>query len=128
MANHNYYLKDKKIDIYKGVSSSSYGVSTTTYSLLLSDLWAYYKQDNGSSSLTTSMTLKVYDTTERAVFVINRRPELRAEQLSKLKLAFNGRIYDIDRIDDYEAYKEDYKLICKYSSTQSYNGIPVPNA
>lgn len=128
MANHNYYLKDKKIDIYKGVSSSSYGVQTTVYSKLLSALWAYYKQDNGSSTLTTSMTLKVYDTTERAVFVINRRPELRAEQLSKLKLVFNGRVYDIDRIDDYEGYKEDYKLICKYSSTQSYNGIPVPNA
>lgn len=128
MANHNYYLKDKKIDIYKGVSTTSHGVSTTTYSLLLSDLWAYYKQDNGSSSLTSSMTIKVYDTTERAIFVINRRPELRAETLSKLKVVFNGRIYDIDRIDDYEGYKEDYKLICKYSSTQSYNGIPVPNA
>ncbi len=127
MAKHNYYLKDKKIDLYKGVSVTIKGVTKTTYSLLLSNLWAYYKQDNGSSSVTSSMTIKVYDTTERAVFVINRRPELRQETLSKLKVVYNGRIYDIDRIDDYEGYKEDYKLICKYSSTQSYDGIPVPN-
>ena len=127
MAKHNYYLKDKKVDIYKGTSTTSHGVATVTYDLLLSGLWAYYKQDNGSTSLTTSMTIKVYDTTERAVFVICRRPALRKEQLSLLKLVYDGRIYDIDRIDDFEGYKEDYKLICKYSSKQSYNGIPVPN-
>lgn len=128
MASYNYYLKDKKIDIYKGTSTTTLGVAGITYTKLYSSLWAYYKQDNGGTSLTTDLTLKVYDTTERATFVINRRPELRTEQLSLLKLVFNGRVYDIDQIDDYEGYKEDYKLICTYSSTQSYKGIPAPTA
>lgn len=125
--NHQYYLKDKKIDIYEGTpGGSSYGVTKpATYALLYGNLWAYYKQDAGGVSLTTQMTLKAYDTTERAIFVINRRPELRGKTLSLLKVVYNGRVYDVDRIDDFEGYAEDYKLVCKYSSTQSYNGIPA---
>ena len=124
MAKHNYYLKDKKIDIYKGVTTVIKGVSVTTYSVLYSGLWAYYKQDSGSTNITGS-NLKVYDSTERVTFVINRRPDLRQEELGKLKIVFNSRVYDVERIDDYEAYREDYKLICKYSSPQNYNGIPA---
>lgn len=125
--NHQYYLKDKKIDIYEGTpGGTSYGVTRpATYALLYGNLWAYYKQNSGDTSLTTQMTLKVHDTTERATFVINRRTELRGKTLSLLKVVYNGRVYDVDRIDDFEGYAEDYKLICTYSSTQSYNGIPA---
>lgn len=125
MADHQYYLKDKKIEIYEGVSTTVKGVTKTVYSLLYGNLWAYYKQDSGNSSITSSMTIKVYDTTERALFVINRRKELRSKTLSKLKVRYNGRIYDLKRIDDYEGYADDYKLVCEYSSTQSYEGIPT---
>ena len=125
--NHQYYLKDKKIDIYEGTpGGTSYGVTRpATYALLYGNLWAYYKQNSGDTSLTTQMTLKVHDTTERASFVINRRTALRGKTLSLLKVVYNGRVYDVDRIDDFEGYAEDYKLICTYSSTQSYNGIPA---
>ena len=125
--NHQYYLKDKKIDIYEGTpGGTSYGVQrTATYAILYGNVWAYYKQDAGNVSLTTQMTLKAYDATERATFVINRRAALREKTLSMLKVVYNGRVYDIDRIDDFEGYAEDYKLVCTYSSTQSYNGIPA---
>lgn len=123
MAQHHYFLKDKKIEIWKGEKKTVYGVSTFTYSKLYPSLWAYYRQLQGGSVLTTEMTLKVYDTTERAQFVINRIPSLRTETLSNLKVRFNGRVYDILQIDDYEGYKDDYKLVCEYSSTQSYSGM-----
>lgn len=123
MAQRQYFLKDKKIEIWKGEKKSAYGVTTYTYSKLYPSLWAYYRQLQGGSVLTTEMTLKVYDTTERAQFVINRIPSLRTETLAKLKVRFNGRVYDILQIDDYEGYKDDYKLVCEYSSTQSYSGM-----
>lgn len=123
MAKQQYFLKDKKIEIWKGEKKSVMGVSTFTYSLLYPSLWAYYRQISGTVTLQGS-AIKVYDTTERAQFVINRLPSLRAENLSNIKIRFNGRVYDILQIDDYEGYKEDYKLTCEYSSTQSYNGMP----
>ena len=125
MANYQYYLKDKTLDIYEGTSTVVMGVTQWTYSRIYKGLYCYYKQNAGSSTLTSSGGLKVYDSTERVLFVINRLPELRAKTLRKLKIYFNGRVYDINRIDDYEGYNDDYKLECEYSSTQSYTGIPA---
>lgn len=122
MAKQQYFLKDKKNEIWKGEKKSVYGVSTFTYSKLYPSLWAYYRQISGTVTLQGS-AIKYYDTTERVQFVINRLPSLRAENLSNIKVRFNGRVYDILQIDDYEGYKEDYKLTCEYSSTQSYSGM-----
>ena len=124
MATMQYYLKDKTLDIYLGVSTVISGVTKTTYSRIYKGLWCYYRQNAGGSTIVGS-SIKVYDSTERVIFVINRLPELREQTLSKLKIYFNGRIYDIKRIDDYEGYTEDYKLECEYSSTQKYTGIPA---
>ena len=123
MNKQQYYLKDKKLDIYVGEKKTSYGVSTWTYSRKYKGLWCYYRQNAGGTTLEGS-AIKVYDSTERVIFVINRLPELRELTLANLKIYFNGRIYDINRIDDYEGYNDDYKLECEYSSTQSYTGIP----
>lgn len=125
MAQHQYFLKDKKIEIWKGESKYVSGVKQTTYSLLYPSLWAYYRQLGGSSTITGSnASIKVYDTTERAIFVINRLPQLRKETLSLLKIRFRGRVYDLELIDDYEGYNQDYKITAKYSSTQKYTGMP----
>lgn len=120
-----YYLKDKKIEIWKGTSEVIYGVTSWTYSLEYSGLWAYYRQMQGGTTLEGS-TIKVYDTTERVTFVINRLPALRASDrdLAHTKIRFNGRVYDILQVDDFEGYKDDYKIIAEYSSTQHYNGMP----
>lgn len=122
---HYYTLKDKTLDIYLGESTVIMGVTTWTYSRKYKGLYCYYRQEAGGSTLTSSGGLKVYDSTERVIFVINRLPELREMALSKTKIYFNGRVYDINRIDDFEGYTEDYKLECEYSSTQSYKGIPA---
>lgn len=123
MAFHQYYLKDKTLDIYKGESKIIYGVTQWTYSRIYKGLYCYYRQNAGGTTLEGS-AIKVYDSTERVIFVINRLPELRAMDLAHIKIYFNGRIYDINRIDDFEGYTDDYKLECEYSSSQSYTGIP----
>lgn len=124
MSKQQYYLKDKKLDIYVGEKKNSYGVSTFVYTRRYKGLWCYYRQNAGGTTLTGS-ALKVYDSTERVLFVVNRLPELRELPLADTKLYFNGRIYEITRIDDYEGYTDDYKIECEYSSTQSYTGIPA---
>ena len=121
-----YYLKDKTLDIYEGTNTRVNGVTKTTYSLLKGGVFAYYKQQAGGSTITGS-AIKVFDSTERATFVINRMPILRQKPLSLLKVKFNKRVYDIKLIDDYEGYTDDYKLTCEYSSKQQYDGIPVDN-
>lgn len=125
MATAQYYLKDKKIEIWKGTSTSSYGVTTWTYSLEYSGLWAYYRQMQGGTTLEGS-AIKVYDSTERVIFVINRLPALREKgrDIAHTKIRFNGRVYDILQVDDFEGYKNDYKITAEYSSTQKYNGMP----
>lgn len=125
MATQQYFIKDKVLDLYEGTSTVVSGVTQTVYNRIYKGLYCYYRQNAGGSTLTNANTLKIYDATERVIFVINRLPELRAKTLSKLKVYFNGRVYDIERIDDYEGYNEDFKLECKYSSTQSYKGIPA---
>lgn len=125
MATAQYYLKDKKIEIWKGTSERVSGVSVTVYSLEYSGLWAYYRQLQGGADIAGS-GIKVYDYTERAIFVINRLPALRAadRNLAATKIRFNGRVYDVKQVDDFEGYKEDYKITAEYSSTQHYNGMP----
>lgn len=125
MATAQYYLKDKKIEIWKGTSTSSYGVTKWTYSLEYSGLWAYYRQLQGGTTLEGS-AIKYYDSTERVIFVINRLPALRASDrdLGHTKIRFNGRVYDILQVDDFEGYKTDYKITAEYSSNQKYDGMP----
>ena len=104
-----YYLKDKTLDIYEGTNTRVSGVTKTTYSLLKSGVFAYYKQQAGGSTITGS-AIKVFDSTERATFVINRMPILRQKPLSLLKVKFNKRVYDIKLIDDYEGYKTSLRI------------------
>lgn len=120
-----YYLKDKKIEIWQGERKTVNGVGTYTYSLWAGPLWAYYRQLTGNVTVDTSMGLYMLDSTERAVFIINRLPELKAKgSYGYVKIRFNGRVYDVLSVDDYEGYRGDYKITAEYSSTQSYNGMP----
>lgn len=125
MATQQYYLKDKKLDIYLGTSTVISGVTKWTYSLEYSGLWAYYRQMQGGTTLEGS-AIKVYDSTERVIFVINRLPALREKgrDIGHTKIRFNGRVYDILQVDDFEGYKNDYKITAEYSSTQKYDGMP----
>ena len=118
-----HFLKDKKIEIWEGTSSGG-SRPTYTYSLIYGNLWAYYRQLQGTTTLENINSLKLFDSTERAIFIINRLPALKAKtSYGYVKIRFNGRVYDILSVDDYEGYNTDYKITAEYSSTQSYNGM-----
>ena len=123
MAQYQHKLKDKKIDIWQGVSSGG-SRPTYTYSIEFGGLWAYYRQMNGNVSIDTGSGLTLFDTTERAVFIINYLPELKQKKsFGYTKIKFNGRVYDILAVDDFEGYKTEMKITAEYSSTQSYTGM-----
>ena len=123
MANNQYYLKDKKIEIWQGVSSGG-SRPTYTYSLEYGGLWAYYRQLTGTTTLESINSLKLYDSTERVIFVINKLPALKAKtSFGYTKIRYNKRVYDILSVDDYDGSADEYKITAEYSSTQSYSGM-----
>lgn len=123
MASHLHALKDKKIDIWQGVSSGG-SRPTYTYYKEFASLWAYYRQLTGNVTVDTSGGLYMLDTTERAVFIINYLPELKAKgKYGYTKIKYNGKVYDILTVDDFEGYTHELKITAEYSSTQSYNGM-----
>lgn len=121
MANQ-YFLKDKKIDIYESQTVYVMGVPKTEYVKIYANLWAYYKQLSGGSSIVDSNTIRVYDNTERVTFVINYIADIRAKSVSKMVIKYNGRIYEMKLIDDYEGYKNNLKITAEYNSGGSYPG------
>lgn len=119
MANH-YSLKDKKISIWDYTTQTIKGVPTKVYSKKYSLIWSYYRHNGGNATITGS-SLKVYDENAAALFVINKR-ELQATWL----VIYNHKIYEITRIDDFEGYNDDIKVLCKMATDQNfsnYNGL-----
>lgn len=126
MAGHHYYLKDKKVQFWKGESEYVLGRPVTTYSLAFPDkLWAYYRQISGNVTIEGS-AIKYYDTSEKAVFVINRRSDFMPNTL--MLLIYNKKIYEIKNVDDYEGYLHDLKITAELATNQdpaSYNGLVI---
>ncbi len=106
----HYALKDKKISIWTPTTTTSYGVSSQSYAPKYSNIWAYYRF-NAGSALYEGGAVKIYDENATAIFIINRRPDIKITDL----VTFNDKVYEITRIDDYEGYADDLKLTCKVS-------------
>lgn len=120
MSKYTYSLKDKKLSIWSFTSKTTMGVPVRTYTKEHSLIWAYYRQNGGNASLTGS-SIRIYDEDAAALFVINNRP-VKIDWL----VVYDHKIYEIKRIDDYEGYNDDLKLLCKMATNQnfsSYNGL-----
>ena len=115
MAKH-YNLKDKKITVWSHTSKNVRGVPMVTYKKEYSLIWAYYRHDGGSATRSGGNSIRIYDENAAALFVINKRP-IEATWL----IVYNHKIYEITRIDDYENYNDDIKLLCKMAENQSFN-------
>lgn len=89
-------LKDKKIQIYSIVSSTTYRLNPD------GPFWAYYRQMSEKELYAAAaMTVK-----EDAVFIINYHEGIKIYDL----VAFRGKYYRITRIDDFEGNRQDRKL------------------
>lgn len=121
--NHKYYLKDKKIDIWEYTSQIIKGVTVKTYSLKYGSIWAYYRHNGGSAGSVNSNGIIVYDDSQRVIFVINRRDIA----LTNI-IIYQGKIYEIRSVDDFEGYADDLKIIAEVAKNQnvsSYNGLEI---
>ena len=119
MADHKYYLKDKKIQLYKFTTTKVNGISVKQWEKAQpSKIWAYYRQSGGTKTLSGS-AIVFSDTTENAVFIVNRQNGFTID--TSLRLVYNHKIYDIVNVDDFEGYLYDLKVTAKYSSSQTFN-------
>ena len=108
-------LKDKKIKIYKrtDVARNSDGYSSCKYTPIHPGaLWAYVRQTSGNEYY-AAMAQQV---TEEILFVVNWRDDLAMDQVRWLYIEYNGRWYDVQRIDTYEGYKREIQLFAKSTS------------
>lgn len=122
-----YTLKDKKIQIARSETIKVNGVNTTQWTNLVdTKIWCYYQQHAGSASLTEVNGLQVYDSTERATFVINNREDVQPK-IGDL-IVFRGKFYDVIAVDVYQAYAEDIKITGEIADKQTaanYKGLVI---
>lgn len=104
-------LKDKKIRILHDVSGSEGGWDAQDWRPLHDGgLWAYYRYLSGSEYHASATVNEA----EEVVFYINWRNDVTPAMLIK----YNGKFYDITRIDDFEGYKNDLSIYAKLHTEQ----------
>ena len=99
-------LKDKKIELLQQVTTrDSEGFAQTTLQSVGAPVWAYFRQLSGKERF-AGMTAVAE---EEALFTINYRTDINTTHV----IRYNGKLYDITRVDVFEGYKEDITLYCK---------------
>ena len=89
-------LKDKKIRV----------ADSEKHIIHPDKLWAYYR--HASTAEVSQAGINGYE--RDAVFVINWRDDLEEGGY----IEYNGVVYEISQIDDYEGYKRDLTLYCTH--------------
>lgn len=106
-------LKDKKIKIYRytheGRDKDGYVTSAGYTPIHAGSLWSYIRQTSGKEYY-AAMAQQV---TEEILFVVNWREDLTMDQVRWLYVEYNGRWYDVQRIDTYEGYKREIQIFAK---------------
>ena len=117
--NHKYYLKDKKITVWDYTTEIIKGVTKKTYSLKYESIWAYYRHNGGSAGNINSNGVIVYDDSQRVIFVINRR-DLNLTDI----ITYQGKIYEIRSVDNFEGYADDLKIVAEVAKNQNVSAYP----
>ncbi len=102
-------LKDKKIRIVKlQQSKDKDGFPINEWiPIHRGTLWSYYRQLSGKEFYASKAVQ--YD--EECLFIINYRDDIDTD----MELEFNGKYYDITRIDNFEGYKCDISIYVRLS-------------
>ena len=122
MATDKTVLKDKKITIYKKVTTrDSAGFQTTGYMPITETgiFWAYFKQLSADLMYKQNSTFNG----ESCYFRVNWNQYLRTATPSDLSIGYRGIVYDVTRVDPYEDYKRDLVLYGKTSTRSSISPI-----
>lgn len=118
-AKGQYYLKDKKLQLWKFETSKVNGVSVKKWvKATPSKIWAYYRQTGGSKTIEGS-ALKYYNAVESAIFVVNKRSDIDIN--TKLLIVYNHAIYEINVVDDYEGNSPELKISAVLAEDQTFS-------
>ncbi len=100
-------LKDKKVSIWNCTyDSDPKGYPIEEWAKIHDgQLWAYYRQLSGTEYYAAA----AQQNTEEVMFAINWRVDVEPQML----VEYNGKYYEIVRVDNYEGYKRDIRLYCK---------------
>ncbi len=114
-------IKDKKISIWKVETIKVNGVNTTSYLLAIPNkIWAYYKETGGNKVLDSANGLVYNNTIEDCIFQINYRKDITTD----LVIQFNGQVYDIQHVNNFEGYRKDLVISAKLGNPiSSYKGM-----
>lgn len=115
-------LKDKKIVIYKKVhTEDDAGFQTTGYMPIHQQktVWAYFKQLSGDTFFKSAQS----GTNEISMFAVNWNKYLLNSYADDLSVSYDGKLYDVTRIDPFEGYKRDIVIYGKFSSTNKLNNV-----
>lgn len=98
-------LKDKKIELLRQVyTRDEMGITKTTLESM-GTVWAYFRHLSGKEVFAAATV----NYKEEVLFQVNYRTDLTPANV----IRYNGRLYNITRIDTFEGYKQDLKLYCK---------------
>lgn len=104
-------LKDKKIELLRQVHKrDEMGITTTTLEST-GTVWAYFRHLSGKEVFAAATV----NYKEEVLFQVNYRTDLATANL----IRYNGRLYNITRIDTFEGYKQDLALYCSCRARQS---------
>jgi SPP1 family predicted phage head-tail adaptor len=105
-------LKDKKIRVLHDVSGNTGGWGEHDWRSIHDGwLWAYYRYLSGNEHYASA----TINETEEVVFYINWRNNVDTDMI----IEYNGKFYDITRIDDFEGYKNDLSIYAKLHTEQN---------
>ena len=98
-------LKDKEIELLRQMHTrEEMGITTTTLESM-GTVWAYFRHLSGKEVFAAATV----NYKEEVLFQVNYRTDLTTANV----IRYNGRLYNITRIDTFEGYKQDLKLYCK---------------
>lgn len=105
-------LKDKKIKIVKrqSIKDKDGFLQDVWIPIHNGALWAYFRWLSGKEFFASASVQ--HD--EECLFIINWRNDIDTD----MEIEYNGKFYDITRIDVFEGYKSDLKLFAKLAKNQ----------
>lgn len=113
------HLKDKKIMIYDSVvSQNEYGAESEAWQPLTAyKLWAYYRHLS-DSEINAAHTAGF---NKSVTFEVNWRRDIKPG----MHVVYDGGVYEIKEVDDYEGYKKGLKLDCEQLALVDLDEYPL---
>lgn len=108
----NYRLKDKRITVWQKASAPDELGQTRIYWKPYKILWAHYRQSSGAEIRNAAAV----EQSETAHFTINYYDWF---DETSYKVTYRGRVYDVERIDGYEDYRQELELTATWNRDQT---------